>query len=133
MIVTKRNYDYKKSRFKRTFGPSLTVPDQSMPLREIIERYSVGQPVSLNAKQPIFNGDESPFIDRDVLNSMDLAEREDYFDSLQVKLKDLRQQVEDRKLELQRKTVEFETERSHTEKEKLRALLKELEDEKVKS
>lgn len=40
------------------FGPSLTVPNQSMPIREIVQRYAQGLPVSVNRNKMVFTEDE---------------------------------------------------------------------------
>lgn len=49
--------------------PSLTVPDQTMSIREIMDRFARGLP--LDVRVPIYEGEESEFPD---VNRLDLAE-----------------------------------------------------------
>lgn len=64
----------RKPVFQKMDGPSLTVPDMSMSMREIIDRYTRGVDTG-NQHQPIFeqDGEESEGIDP---KSLDLAEVE---------------------------------------------------------
>lgn len=73
--------------------PSLTVPDQTMSIKTILERYTRGLPVTGVMSEPIWDGDE-PQID---MRTLDLAEREDL--------------VRIRKDELQALTAKIETDK----------------------
>jgi len=55
---------------ERDFGPSLTVPDQSMSIKEILDRYARGLP--MEGKVPIYEGEDGDGIDP---RRLDLSER----------------------------------------------------------
>lgn len=58
--------------------PSKTVPDQSMPLKTILERFARGLPITSAVQQPIWDDDnQSQGID---LRKLDLAEKEQIMD-----------------------------------------------------
>lgn len=74
-----------KKRFERTFGASATIPDQTMSIREIMERYARGLPFT-SAKTPIYDiDDDSPDI-----RTLDLSEIED----LAIESRNLRERSE---------------------------------------
>lgn len=54
-IVTWLNYKPKPG--KRITAPSMTVPDQTMSIREILDRYARGLPIE-GQKVPMYDGDE---------------------------------------------------------------------------
>lgn len=70
---------------ERNGMPSMTVPDQTLSVREIMDRYSRGLPIG-GSRMPLFDeADELPDI-----KTLDLTEREDYreiFESELVNLK----------------------------------------------
>lgn len=70
--------------------PSLTVPDQTMTIKQILDRYARGIPFD-NAKIPIYDGED------DVLEginwqSMDLTEREAFKEQISQELFELQRQ-----------------------------------------
>lgn len=80
-----------------TVTPSLTVPDQSMTIREILERYARGLPLEAG-KVPIYHGEDNPTVD---LNAMELTDRMDFIQETMEKgekaKKDLDEQKQARK------------------------------------
>lgn len=60
--------------------PSKTIPDQTMTVREIMERYAKGLPID-GAKVPVYDGED---VDMPDLRTLDISEREE-----------LRQQLDD--------------------------------------
>lgn len=52
-------------------GISLTIPDHTMSIREIVTRYASGRGINASIKNPIYNGEEVELPD---LKKMDLAE-----------------------------------------------------------
>jgi len=79
------NYDYTKHKGENNISPSLTVPDATMNIREIVKRYAQGIP--MNGKEPIFEGEELlPDI-----KYMDLADRQGYAQAYQSELNELKQ------------------------------------------
>lgn len=65
-------------RYEHPSNISETVPDQSLTMREILQRHSSGMPLS-GGRTPVYNGEDD--IPQDLLK-MDLADRESYLDSL---------------------------------------------------
>ena len=62
---------------KRDMGKSETLPDQTMPLREILERYSRGLPITGTVGEPEYYGEDGLGIDA---RSLDLTERQEIID-----------------------------------------------------
>lgn len=76
--------------------PSQTVPEQSMSVRELLTRYTTGQPMA-GMREPVYNGD---LYVPDIAH-MDLADRQTYLEELQDKNKNTVRELEEqnRKLE----------------------------------
>lgn len=68
-VVNMLNYDPTDDPGEINTMPSNTIPDQTMSLREILDRYARGIPP--NGKEPIYHGDDEFVPD---LKRMDLAE-----------------------------------------------------------
>lgn len=50
--------------------PSLTVPDESLTVRELFERYAIGAPLGVSSYSPVYpDGDDPGFDDYDPLES----------------------------------------------------------------
>lgn len=73
-------------------GKSLTIPDQSLPLRTILERYSRGLPVSGTNAQPDWDESEMPDI-----RTLDLSERMDMARAFTTELQQINDRVENNK------------------------------------
>jgi len=58
------------SDYEGHFSPSLTIPDQTLGIKEILQRYARGLP--MDGKVPIYEGDEGDGIDP---RRLDLSER----------------------------------------------------------
>lgn len=89
---TLQNYDWRKGGEPISKKPSVTVPDQSMTIREILTRFTRGQ--SVPTRQPIYDGEEMPD-----LNRMDLSEIKDMRDQVQETLADVRRASEAKRKE----------------------------------
>jgi hypothetical protein len=81
--------------------PSMTVPDQTLSIREIATRYAHGIPFS-DAKTPIYDGEDY----MPDFSKMDLADKQAYitelkdeYDSIMKKVKDTEQVKKDKKTE----------------------------------
>lgn len=73
--------------------PSLTVPDQSMSMQTILERYARGLPLDDRQRVPFYDGDEYvPDLKR-----LDLAQIEDLRNDAAESVKTLKQQAKDEK------------------------------------
>lgn len=57
---------------EKNFGPSQTVPDQTMSIKEILDRYARGLP--MDGKVPIYEGEDGDGIDP---RRLDLVERQE--------------------------------------------------------
>lgn len=64
--------------------PSQTVPDQTLSLKELLDRYARGLPI-VGEKFPIYNGDEEDLPD---LKKMDLSEIADLKEKLDKQIKE---------------------------------------------
>lgn len=88
VILTKRTYVPHEGLHTRDAGPSLTVPDETMSLREIKDRFARGQSVKGNLREPLYEGDREA-ID---IEDLDLADREDYILDKVAELKSIKDQ-----------------------------------------
>lgn len=76
------------SKYERNNSPSMTVPDQTMSLREILRRYAQGLgPRSVRV--PIYNPDD----DMPDPATLDLAEREELMDSVKQEILSIKEKV----------------------------------------
>ncbi|QCQ84626.1 hypothetical protein [Blackfly microvirus SF02] len=69
--------------------PSRTIPDQTMPIKTILERYARGIPIE-DGKTPIYRGEEDPYPD---LKRMDLSERHEYMRENAEKIKKMYEEL----------------------------------------
>jgi hypothetical protein len=91
-------YNLRESGYKGTVDevnnqPSLTIPEQSMSIREIISRYANGLPVSASQRVPIYHGDEILPDPR----TLDLAELQDLRQRISEDVKSLTTNLENQK------------------------------------
>lgn len=86
MIVTK--FNYKPYPGKKITQVSQTVPDQSMSIREILQRHARGLPLGGNPNPPVYYGEESELGEiAQSYRHMDLADQEDFIANHKRKLK----------------------------------------------
>lgn len=69
VVVNQLTYDHTKVSGEKFSKPSLTIPDATMSLRELLDRYGRGLPVS--GTEPVYHGDEEEMPN---LKTMDLTE-----------------------------------------------------------
>lgn len=55
-VKTAQNAEFFQKDYEKNTQPSKTVPDQSLPMREILVRFAKGLPVGV--KTPVYNGEE---------------------------------------------------------------------------
>ncbi len=72
-IKTSMNSSEFEKNYEKNSQPSLTVPDQTMSIRTILERHSRGLPIS-SLGNPIYNGPDDDLPD---FRTLDLAERQE--------------------------------------------------------
>lgn len=77
--------------------PSMTVPGQSMTIREMLQRHAAGLPIE-GAKVPLYEGDETMDDDELVghpdLSKMDLADRQEYIEEQAIRLAKLQAKID---------------------------------------
>jgi len=76
------NYQFTHQKGENIKRPSMTIPDQTMSIREILDRYARGLPIEAG-KVPIYDGEEytpDP-------QYMDLADRQEYMENAKDYLK----------------------------------------------
>jgi hypothetical protein len=66
------NYDYKEQKGEVNTLPSMTIPDLTMSIRTIVDRYAKGLPVT--AFTPIYEGEDFYMPDPKTLDLVDRAE-----------------------------------------------------------
>lgn len=83
------NFDPQKDIKPKMFNqPSLTVPDQSLPLKTIMERYAKGLPIAGNEVPPMYDEDgTSTGLD---LRLLDLTEIQEYAEKTKKLIADYR-------------------------------------------
>jgi hypothetical protein len=87
-IKTPLNSELHLRNYEINEDPSETVPDQSMSIRTILERYSRGLPIS-GERTPIWQqGDD--YNDLPDPRTLDLAERQELAESIQQELKNIK-------------------------------------------
>lgn len=92
-ILNSLTYDHTKVVGEINTLPSETVPDQSMSIPELIDRYVKGLPLT-GEKVPVYDGED----DVPDFSKMDLSELEDYRRDVQNELDAYRQRVNDAKV-----------------------------------
>jgi len=79
---------------EKNFGPSQTVPDQTMSIKEILDRYARGLP--MDGKVPIYEGEDGDGIDP---RRLDLSERAELKAQYTQELAELQGQLRNANLE----------------------------------
>lgn len=85
-----------EKNYEKNYSPSLTVPDQSLTVRQILDRYARGLNIN-DGKVPIYDGEDDILEGRN-WQAMDLVEREAF-----------KQAVSDELFELQRQRLAAES------------------------
>lgn len=90
------NYEPSDHPGEINLDPSETVPDQSMSVKELMDRYARGLP--LNGKTPVYTGEDDDMPD---LARMDLAEREEYAERVAQELEEIKERLNKRAKEIE--------------------------------
>jgi hypothetical protein len=72
--------------YEKNYGPSLTIPDQTMSIREIVDRYAKGLPID-GARTPIWDEEN----DLPNWRTLDLAERQELAQQYEQELQHIKQ------------------------------------------
>lgn len=86
---TPHNYNYMEHPGETSDKPSKTIPDQSMSIKEILDRYRRGLPVTAG-KVPIWEEDGDNPITPPEWDQMDLSEKDEYMREQARKLAEFR-------------------------------------------
>lgn len=89
-------FDDVTGHYEKNTLPSETVPDETMSIREIYQRYASGQPLgSVSMREPYYEG-LNPSLPLD-WNKMDIHERHEFAQKHQIKLTEAKQLLQDEK------------------------------------
>jgi len=80
---------------EKSFGPSLTIPDQAMSVRDILQRYANGLPLG-GSNEPIWEGEDGDGIDP---RRLDLAERQELEIAARQELAEIEERLKSKKVE----------------------------------
>lgn len=83
--------------------PSETVPDQSMSVRTLLQRYAQGIPLTDSGRVPIWYTDDELKNNREIFNvpdieKLDISERYELIELQKERIKEMRQEMEKRSL-----------------------------------
>lgn len=73
MIKHSMNANTFPKKYEKNYGQSMTIPDQTMSIRTILDRHSRGLPID-GIKTPIYDGEDNDLPD---WRRLDLAERQE--------------------------------------------------------
>lgn len=94
-----------EKQYEQNDEPSLTIPDQTLTIKEILQRYASGQ--SLEGKTPYYDESESEEYYPNP-RYMDLAEREELSQDYREEIQHIKTKAEKRKEKIQDETSESE-------------------------
>lgn len=94
--------------------PSLTIPDQTMTVKEIMERFAKGLDAT-GEKVPSYNGD----LDLPDLDKMDLSERYAWLEENRYRIQDMEDRLRNPDKYKEPEDIDFEEEEPKTTKEKV--------------
>lgn len=104
--------------------PSLTIPDQSYTVQELLARFASGLPMS-GQKIPMYDGEE----ETNDLEKLELSERMAIIRSAQEEIVEINERVKKRQMEAQEAKMQAKIEARLQEKENKRAQYEELKKE----
>lgn len=106
--------------YERNVLPSLTVPDQTMSIQEILERHTRGLGID-QGKVPMYYGDDE-VLDQSDLKKMDLSELQELREANAERLEEMRMELIDKakkkKYEAMRRKIKDEIEFEEVKKKK---------------
>lgn len=85
-IKNPANYNTFAKRYEINTQPSMTLPDQTMSIRTILERHSRGLSIE-GVKVPIWNGEDDDLPD---IRTLDLAERQELIEKYKDELSSIK-------------------------------------------
>jgi len=112
------NYVPNANLYKTTNKPSLTVPDETMTLRTILDRFARGLPITGQDKEPIYNGEEGLGVD---IRTLDISEREEIANKARRELKEIADRLQSGHDNRMRETLKKQLKRELLEEEQAQA------------
>lgn len=110
-IKTQYNKDQFSRDGEKNNKPSVTIPDQSMTVKEIMSRFARGLSVTGN-KVPVYNGEDDDMPD---LSRLDLVERQEVLEQVEQEVKDIKARINEtqakKKAKFKEQEIEFEVEK----------------------
>jgi hypothetical protein len=91
-IKTMLNAQEFPKNYERNTKPSMTIPDQALSVKDILNRFARGIPVE--ERTPIYEDVESPDDFLPDPRTLDLAERQQYAEMVQEELNHIRSQAQ---------------------------------------
>lgn len=87
-MKVKNSINFKHEEVREAFNsqPSMTIPDQTMSMREILTRYAQGMPIAGNIKTPIYEGSDYLPDPR----TLDLSERQELAERYELELSEIK-------------------------------------------
>lgn len=100
-------------------GKSLVIPDQSMRIRTILEKYTRGIPVDVKQYQGVYF-DQTEF-DLEKLNRLEFSEKMSVAEQLKAKHEAIEKAIEERRTQREQENAELKAEKVMAEKDKKEA------------
>lgn len=85
--------------------PSLTIPDQTLTIPEILKRYARGQSLGGSLGEPIYDGDDDIMQGRHP-KTLDLTEKQQLEDDVTAELIEIKERTSKKKKPLKQMTIE---------------------------
>ena len=95
MIKHTMNVNTFPKNYEVNNSPSMTIPDQTMSIRELLRRFASGLPLG-GSKEPIYEGEDGDGIDP---RRLDLAERQELEISARQELAEIEERLKSKKVE----------------------------------
>lgn len=111
VIRTQYNAPILPKHYETITTPSMTIPDQSMPLKTIIDRFVRGLPLDIPLKNDHYEGENEEFID---MRHLDLADQQELLELSRAQTAALEQRLKDQATK--RKQLQIETLRERERK-----------------
>lgn len=78
-------FTFDKNIYQKKYEPSRTIPDDTLTVRQILERHTKGLPINSSVRVPIYDEDN----DLPDYRTLDLAERQQYAELYKQELQDI--------------------------------------------
>lgn len=92
--------------YESKFGPSMTIPDQSLSVTELVYRYTHGMPLG-GQRTPVYDEDLDIQYPAD-WDKMDISERREFYEEKAMELQELQKGIKEKQGEIAKKTREDE-------------------------